>query len=95
MYIFVSGVLNKFASVSSLWSCFSDSYHRPGGGGGGPFMITRGLSCEIALDLLIYCKSTNFGVLLYLGNWVFLLIFAASLYVDRTLHRQAAGRHQI
>ena len=46
-----------------------------------------------------YCKSTNFGVLLYLANLancVFLLIFvAANIYVDRTLHRRAAGRRQI
>ena len=46
-----------------------------------------------------YCKSTNFGVLLYLANLVncvFSLIFvAANIYVDRTLHRRAAGRRQI
>ena len=46
-----------------------------------------------------YCKSTNFGVLLYLANLancVFSLIFvAAKIYVDRTLHRRAAGRRQI
>ena len=46
-----------------------------------------------------YCKSTNFGVLLYLvdlANCVFLLIFvAANIYVDRTLHRRATGRRQI
>ena len=40
-----------------------------------------------------YCKSTNFGVLLYLANLancVFLLIFIVPTYVnyvDRTLHR--------
>ena len=37
-----------------------------------------------------YCKSTNFGVLLYLANCVFSLIFVAPTYVnyvDRTLHR--------
>ena len=47
----------------------------------------------------IYCKSTNFGVLLYLANLancVFSLIFvAANIYVDRTLHRRAVGRHQM
>ena len=38
------------------------------------------------------CKSTNFGVLLYLANCVSSLIFvAANIYVDRTLHRRAAG----
>ena len=46
-----------------------------------------------------YCKSTNFGVLLYLtnlANCAFSLIFiAANIYVDRTLHRRAAGRRQI
>ena len=46
-----------------------------------------------------YCKSTNFGVLLYLANLancVSSLIFvAANIYVDRTLHRRAAGRRQI
>ena len=46
-----------------------------------------------------YCKSTNFGVLLYLANLansVSSLIFvAANIYVDRTLHRWAAGRRQI
>ena len=43
-----------------------------------------------------YCKSTNFGVLLYLANCVFSLIFvAANIYVDRTLHRRAAGRRQL
>ena len=46
-----------------------------------------------------YCKSTNFGVLLYLANLancVFSLIFVpANIYVDRTLHRWAAGRRQI
>ena len=40
---------------------------------------------------LQYCKSTNFGVLLYLANLancVSSLIFvAANIYVDRTLHR--------
>ena len=45
-----------------------------------------------------YCKSTNFGVLLYLANLancVFSLIFvAANIYVDRTLHRWAAGRRK-
>ena len=45
---------------------------------------------------LCYCKSTNFGVLLYLANLancVSSLIFvAANIYVDRTLHRRAAGR---
>ena len=44
---------------------------------------------------LLYCKSTNFGVLLYLANLancVSSLIFvAANIYVDRTLHRRAAG----
>ena len=48
---------------------------------------------------LVYCKSTNFGVLLYLANLancVFSLIFvAANIYVDRTLHRRAAERRQI
>ena len=47
----------------------------------------------------VYCKSTNFGVLLYLANLancVSSLIFvAANIYVDRTLHRRAAGRRQI
>ena len=47
----------------------------------------------------VYCKSTNFGVLLYLAklaNCVFSLIFvAAKIYVDRTLHRRASGRRQI
>ena len=47
----------------------------------------------------IYCKSTNFGVLLYLANLancVSSLIFvAANIYVDCTLHRRAAGRRQI
>ena len=42
-----------------------------------------------------YCKSTNFGVLLYLANLancVFSLIFAAAnIYVDRTLHRRRRG----
>ena len=46
-----------------------------------------------------YCKSTNFGVLLYLANLancVSSLIFvAANIYVDRTLHRRAARRRQI
>ena len=46
-----------------------------------------------------YCKSTNFGVLLYLANLancVFSLIFvAANIYVERTLHRRAAERRQI
>ena len=46
-----------------------------------------------------YCKSTNFGVLLYLVNLaicVFSLIFvAANIYVDRTLHRRAARKRQI
>ena len=53
------------------------------------------LSC---VQLHIYCKLTNFGVLLYLANLancVFSLIFvAAKIYVDRTLHRRAAGRRQ-
>ena len=44
-------------------------------------------------------KSTNFGVLLYLANLancVSSLIFvAANIYVDRTLHRRAAGTRQI
>ena len=43
----------------------------------------------------VYCKLTNFGVLLYLANLancVSSLIFvAAIIYVDRTLHRPAAG----
>ena len=47
----------------------------------------------------LYCKSTNFGVLLYLANLancVFSLIFvAANIYVDRTLHRRATERRQI
>ena len=39
-----------------------------------------------------YCKSTNFGVLLNLANCVSSLIFVATnMYVDRTLHRRAAG----
>ena len=46
-----------------------------------------------------YYKSTIFGVLLYLANLancVFSLIFvAAKIYVDRTLHRRAAGGRQI
>ena len=46
-----------------------------------------------------YCKSTNFGVLLYLANLancVFSPIFViANIYVDCTLHRRAAGRRQI
>ena len=46
-----------------------------------------------------YCKSTNFGMVLYLANLancVSSLIFvAANIYVDRTLHRRAAGRRQI
>ena len=50
-------------------------------------------------DHFTYCKSTNFGVLLYLANLancVSSLIFvAANIYVDRTLHRRAAGRRQI
>ena len=53
----------------------------------------------INLDNGSYCKSTNFGVLLYLANLascVFSLIFvAANIYVDRTLHRRAAERRQI
>ena len=52
-----------------------------------------------SLLLATYCKSTNFGVLLYLANLancVSSLIFvAANIYVDRTLHRRAAGRRQI
>ena len=44
-------------------------------------------------------KSANFGVLLYLANLancVFSLICVdANIYVDRTLHRRAAGRCQI
>ena len=44
----------------------------------------------------LYCKSTNFGMLLYLANCVFSLIFvAANIYVDRTLRRRAAERRQI
>ena len=47
----------------------------------------------------VYCKSTHFGVLLYLANLancVSSLIFvAANIYVDRTLHRRPAGRRQI
>ena len=40
-----------------------------------------------------YCKSTNFGLLLYLANCVFSLIFVAANIrslsdVDRTLHRR-------
>ena len=50
-------------------------------------------------ESITYCKSTNFGVLLYLANLancVFSLIFvAAKKYVDRTLYRRAAGRRQI
>ena len=48
-----------------------------------------------ALVVVEYCKSTNFGVLLYLANLancVFSLIFvAAKIYVDRTLYRRARG----
>ena len=44
---------------------------------------------------MIYCKSTNFGVLLYLANCVFSLIFVtAKIYVDRTLHRRAGRREK-
>ena len=32
-------------------------------------------------DTFFYCKSTNFGVLLYLANCVFSLIFVAPTYV--------------
>ena len=45
-----------------------------------------------------YCKSTNFGVLLYLANLancVFSLIFVAPTYVnyvDRTLHRRGDAK---
>ena len=47
-------------------------------------------------NIFSYCKSTNFGVLLYLANCVSSLIFlAANIYVDRTLHRRAAERRQI
>ena len=52
-----------------------------------------------ALSSTEYCKSTNFGVLLYLANLancVFSLIFVTPTYVnyvDRTLHRR--GRPQI
>ena len=48
---------------------------------------------SIKLALAVYCKSTNFGVLLYLANlanFVFLLIIVAPTYVnyvDRTLHK--------
>ena len=53
----------------------------------------------VTTQSIIYCKSTNFGVLLYLANLVncvFSLIFvAANIYVDRTLHRRAAERRQI
>ena len=53
-------------------------------------------SIYILKTVTSYCKSTNFGVLLYLANCVCSLIFvAASIYVDRTLHRQGAGRRQI
>ena len=59
---------------------------------------------QVAVDVMgpfkeIYCKSTNFGVLLYLANLancVSSLIFvAANIYVNRTLHRRATGRRQI
>ena len=52
--------------------------------------------CDVKVK---YCKSTNFGVLLYLANLAncesSLIFVAANIYVDRTLHRRAAGRRQI
>ena len=59
---------------------------------------TEAINCR-ATTSVKYCKSTNFGVLLYVANLVncvFSLIFvAANIYVDHTLHRRAAGRRQI
>ena len=42
-----------------------------------------------------YCKSTNFGMLLYLADCVFSLIFGAPTYVnyvDRTVHRRGDAK---
>ena len=54
---------------------------------------------RVLIVMFDYCKSTNFGVLLYLANLancVFSLIFvAANIYVGRTLHRRATERRQI
>ena len=64
-----------------------------------PFKVTLDNSYNTLHFIDVYCKSTNFGVLLYLANLancVSSLIFvAANIYVDRTLHRRAAGRRQI
>ena len=61
------------------------------------YNLTKKLNFEICN--VRYCKSANFGVLLYLANLancVSSLIFvAANIYVDRTLHGRAAGRRQI
>ena len=63
------------------------------------FAFAYRLFHEDFYEKIEYCKSTNFGVLLYLANLANCVIspifVAANTYVDRTLHRRAAERRQI
>ena len=87
----LSGVL----SVSPVWRIVGQSpvEHPMPSAGLRNLMRCRSRLKVLIADLYMYCKSTNFGVLLYLANLancVFSLIFVAPTYVnyvDRTLHR--------